>query len=312
MARKRSASHRHFDAPRHPNGRIYHRKSKADQAPPRPYYAYAHRLRHDPENAEILLIAAATPERKLYHRVSKEALMKAITAAEDRRMGYPLGVLWARGLLCPAPDSFETAAEKEARAEEAELLDKAGRLYAAQHYVVWRWQGSPCQDASSHLERTMAENGIDVRPPTELDPEQIEEQRLTMKASLEGARRALMRAAPMGLALKAVDRICIDAFGGDVHPGPLARLRDGLEALKEYYNVRVAKPRDRAADRPAAEPVSAREGHEPVVAARRNIRPRLPANLTSDPALRPALESVAASVAALLKEGRRRPSPPTR
>jgi hypothetical protein len=108
----------------------------------------------------------------------------------------------------------------------------------------------------------------------------------------------------MGLALKAVDRICIDAFEGDVHPGPLARLRDGLKALKEYYRVRVAKPRDRAAARPAADPAPAREQHEPTATARRNPRPRQPANLTSDPSLRPAPESIAAAVAALLKEGR--------
>ena len=317
MARKkRGASTRLLGVPRHPNGRIYHKKFKAQLAPPRPYFAYAQRLmHHDPKNAAILLIAAITPDRKLYQRLSKldppasrETLMKAIDAAEDPRIGYPLGILWARGLLCPAPVGFESSDEKAARDEEAEILDKSGRLYAAQHYLVWRWQASPCQEAPSHLshlERTLDELGID--PPTELDPEEFEKERRKLKAKLEGARRALMRAAPMGLPLKAVDRICIDGFAGEVHPGALKHLIVGLRILKEHYNVRLAKSRDRSPPTPSGPPYSG-SGVEVLVpyeqAAVPKRRLRLPANLTSDPTLRPTPENVAKSVAVLLKEGK--------
>lgn len=306
MARKsRGAKRRLADVPRHPNGRINHRKSKANEAPPRPYRVYERRVRRsNPEASRILLIAAETPERKIFHLVSREALMRAIEAAEDPRRGYPLGVLWADGLLCPAPAGDETEAEKDGRAEEAELLDKAGRLYAAQHYMLWRWQGSPCQDAPSHLERTMSEHGIDVRPATELDPEEIEARGLRLKESLEGARRALLRTAPMGLALKAVDRICIDGFDGEIHPGPMAMLQRGLRTLREYYNVRVSKTRDRS----TADPAPAREERAPGAASQRLRRPRLPVNLTSDLGLRPQPESIVASVAALLKRAEARPA----
>lgn len=309
MARKpRSASTRHIDAPRGPNGKINHRKSKADQAPPRPYFAYAQRLRHhDPENAEILLIAAVMPDRRLHRRFSRETLMKAIKAAEDPRLGYALGVLWARGLLCPAPDGFESVDEKETREEEAEVLDKAGRIYAAQHYLVWRWQDSPCQEAPSHLshlERTLDELGI--KPPTELDPEQFEKDQLERKMKLGAVRHALLRAAPMGLALKIVDAICIDGFMGEVHPGARKHLLTGLRTVKEQYNVRLEKSRDRSAGQdPAPMPPSP----EQAAAPKRNRRPRLPANLTSDPTLRPPPQSVAASVESLLKEGNRVPPP---
>lgn len=303
MARKRNPTQRKADVLRHPNGRIYHRKMKAEQAPPRPYFAYAQRLRyHDPANAEILMIAAVTPDRRLHRRFSRETLMRAIDAAEDRRLGYPLGVLWAHGLLCPAPVGFESAGAKEAREEEAELLDKAGRLYAAQHYLVWRWQDSPCQEATSHLshlERTLDEFGIEA--PTELDPEEFEKGRLKLKAQLDAARLALFRAAPMGLALKAVDRICIDSFVGEVHPGALKQLITGLRTLKEHYNVRLAKSRDRASapEYPPPGPPPAE-----IAAPKRRARSRLPANLTSDPGLRPSLESVAQAVAMMLGQAR--------
>lgn len=301
MARKRSATQRHDGVPRHPNGRIYHKKLKAEQAPPRPYFAYAQRLRHhDPENAEILLIAAVMPDRKLQRRFSRETLMRAIEAAEDRRLGYPLGVLWARGLLCPAPVGFESVAEKDAREEEAELLDKAGRLYAAQHYLVWRWQESPCQEAPchlSHLERTLGEFGID--PPTELDPKEFEEERLKLKVKFEAARRALMRVPSRGLAPKAVDRICIDGYMGEVRPWTLEPLIIGLRALKEHYNVRLAKSRDHSSQSdslPAAQPLAV----DQTAAPKRKRRERLPANLTSDPTLRPTVESIVKSAAMLL------------
>jgi hypothetical protein len=218
--------------------------------------------------------------------------MRAISAAEDPRLGYPLGVLWVRGMLCPAPEGFESAAEKDVREEEAEVLDKAGRLYAAQHYLVWRWQGSPCQEAPAHLELTIAEFD---RPPTELDPEEFENARLLLKSKLDGARRALMRASPMGLALKAVDRICIDGFQGEIHPGPLKQLLIGLRTLKEHYDIRLAKSRDRFSGPDFAPP------QPPNAAApKRSRRARLPANLTSDETLRPSVESVAKAVDRLL------------
>jgi hypothetical protein len=294
---------RRANVARHPNGRINHRRAKAEEAPPRPYFVYAQRLRDlDAGKSKILMLAATTPERQLYRRLaelglSKAHLMEAIEAAEDRRLGYPLGVLWAGGLLCPAPEGYESKEDTEARAEEAELLDKAGRIYAAQHYLVWRWQGSPCQGAPSHLASTMAEVGLE--PPTEIDPEEFEKERLRLKASLSGARRALMRAAPMGMALKIIDRICIEGFTEEVHPGPLKHLRAGLRALKEYFKVRpAAKPQDRES---AATIESApADEFKPRTTTPRCPRPRMPANLTSDAELRPPIEAVAKSVARLL------------
>jgi hypothetical protein len=228
--------------------------------------------------------------------------MLAIDAAEDRRLGYPLGVLWARGHLCPAPEGQESKEAREAREEEAELLEKAGRIYVAEHYLVWRWQGSPCQAEPSHLSRSMSEAGLEdlwLRP-TEIDEEKFEEERLLLKASLEGARRVLMRAAPMGLALKAVERICIDNWDGDVHQAPLKHLRAGLRALKEHYNVRLARSRG---DRAASPPADAGEGAVQAPAVRRCPRPRMPANLTSDAAHpRPPVEQIAQSIANLLRQ----------
>jgi hypothetical protein len=137
----------------------------------------------------------------------------------------------------------ESTVETECREERSILLEKAGLHYAALHFAVWNGSGAPLRDIPSHLSKVLVDA---PGPPSELTPEKLDELRQAREYRLMKCRRALNAAVPMGLALKIVDRTCIDqvAFATPEAlkaPGalkaPLKHLRAGLAALIGVFEL---------------------------------------------------------------------------
>ena len=97
--------------------------------------------------------------------------------------------------------------------------------------------GAPIRNISSHLSKVLVDI---VGPPSELTPEKIEELRVAREYRLQKCRRALAAAAPMGLALRIVDRVCIEQAplaGPAAIQAPLKHLRAGLSALVDALDL---------------------------------------------------------------------------
>jgi hypothetical protein len=198
-------------------------------------------------------------------------VQEAIDAAREQRLGYPLGVLFLRDLLCPG-EPGESKEETEHRRERSILLEKAGLHYAALHFAVWNGSGAPLRDIPSHLSKILV---AVPAPPCELTPEKLDELRMAREYRLAKCRRALKAAVPMGLAITIIDRVCIeqvDLTDPEAGPGalqaPLKHLRAGLAALIGVFELdkgtRAAQSATQSAVPPSAtEPPSATTPADP-------------------------------------------------
>ena len=223
------------------------------------------------------------------------------------RLDYPLGILFLSDQLCPGV-SGESEAETLRRKERSVLLEKAGLLYAGIHFLVWSGSGAPICNISSHLSKVLVDI---VGPPSELTPEKIEELRVAREYRLQKCRRALAAAAPMGLALRIVDRVCIEQAplaGPAAIQAPLKHLRAGLSALVDALDL------DSKARQPSAAPSSQFEATaaEPDPPPRRARKARLETRFNPDLPERPDRAEVRKAIHRLKTLGTRAANCPGR
>jgi hypothetical protein len=310
---------RRANVARYPNGRIDYRRTIADDPIPPAVHASVQRLRRVGSKLADEVIEALRRGQSRKGRSAKtqvENLMRdAVEEAKDPRLGYLLGVLWAQDVLCPPkPGRTETDEEKDERYACAARLDKAGRIYAAQHFLVWGGV-SPRTAVPSNLAKMV----VDVwdpgsAPPADIElPADFEKKLAAAQRQLAGARRALSRAWPGNVALQAVDRVCLDqtisepatppAGGNRTWRTPhvvdiaMPPLRAGLEVLAAHYEIHPAKRQRRTQTCPQAPLEQTDEPMQRVVV--RSKRRRMPAAFGPHSPERPGADAVSHAVSKL-------------
>ena len=288
---------RHADAVRYASGRIKYYRPQKDETPlPPSVFACVQRIRAVHPVLARTALQEAAGGRQAYSQPLGDAVQEAVDAAREPRLGYPLGVLFVRDLLCPG-EPGESKEETEHRRERAIMLEKAGLLYAALHLAVWNGTAAPLRHIPSHLSKLL----VDIfAPPSEVTPEKIEELWQAREYRLMKCRKALAAAAPMGLALKIVDRVCIEQVelaGPGALQAPLKHLRAGLTALVGVFELDKGT-RAAAVPPPATEPPSATTPAEPQ--PKRIVKkPRLEVRFGAHSPERPDLALVQQAVASL-------------
>jgi hypothetical protein len=228
---------------RYASGRIkYYRPAQDEKPVPPSVFSCVQRISVVHPLLARAALREAVGDKSRPPQPNGDAVQEAIAAAREPRLGYPLGILFLRDLLSPGA-ACESTEEAKYRKERSILLEKAGLLYAALHFAVWNGSGAPLRDIPSHLSKVLVDA---PGPPSELTPEKLDELRQAREYRLMKCRRALKAAVPMGLALKIVDRTCIDqvAFATPEAlkaPGalkaPLKHLRAGLAALIDVFEL---------------------------------------------------------------------------
>jgi hypothetical protein len=290
---------------RYASGRIKYYRPPKDEAPvPPSVFSCIQRISDVHPRLAAAALRQAVGDKLHLPQPSGDAVQAAIAAARDPRHGHPLGKLFLEDLLSPGVPG-ESNEETEYRKSRSILMEKAGLLYAALHFAVWNGSGAPLRDIPSHLSKVIVDA---PGPPSELTPEKLDELRQAREYRLMKCRRALKAAVPMGLALKIVDRTCIDqvAFATPEAlkaPGalkaPLKHLRAGLAALIGVFELDKGTRAVQSAIPPSATespPATAAAVPPPVRVIK---QPRLEVRFGADSPERPDIALVNQAVASL-------------
>jgi hypothetical protein len=291
------------EAVRYASGRIkYYRPSQDEKPVPPSVFSCVQRISAVHPALAGAALREAVGDKSRPPQPNGDAVQEAIEAAREPRLGYPLGKLFLKDLLSPGVPG-ESNEETEYRKNRALLMEKAGLLYAALHYAVWNGSGAPLRDIPSHLSKVLV---AVPAPPSELTPTKLDELRMAREYRLVKCRRALKAAAPMGLALKIVDRVCIeqvDLTEPEAGPGalqaPLKHLRAGLVVLIGVFELDKGTRAVQSAIPPSATespPATAAAVPPPVRVIK---KPRLEVRFGGDSSERPDVDLVKLAVARL-------------
>jgi hypothetical protein len=167
-----------------------------------------------------------------------EAVEERIVAdAHDQLLSYPLGLLFRQGHF-----HDRSIADLKERQRHAERLREAGLRYAALHFAVFNGTGTPRRFVPSHLSKLV----VEIVGYVGDDPQKLEAIRQAKERRLAQAREALRSAAPRDLALKIIDRTCLEeaALPPAMIFYGIRYLIAGLTALAELFHLIKPKPAD--------------------------------------------------------------------